>query len=235
MKKIGVVLLLLTTFLFTGCLDDDGYSLSDMWVGFGILHKNGPGDYEIIMDNDDVLVPVTAHHGHYYDSDHSPFQDGDRVLVNYTVLGDNAEDENEPTEYYIKINSIREILMKGILDITEENADSIGNDPVILQDAWITDSLLNVKIRYWGNYKTHYINLVKEPGELTAADQPIALELRHNSRDDQENVPYSAYVSFNLNAIKISGLDSVQFVVTCTDYDGNELDYEGVFHYGEGN
>lgn len=235
MKKIGILFLMSLTFIFSGCLDDDGYSLSDMWVGFGILQEtdDDPAEYRIIMDDDDeVLIPVASNYGSYHYADNSHFKDGDRVLVNFTVLDDNGSDDEEPTEYFVKINSIRKILMKGILDITEENEDSIGNDPVIVNDVWMTDSLLNFKIKYWGYNETHFINLVKQPGELTSNDQPIELELRHNSNDDEESIPYSAYVSFKLSALEIAGLDSVQFKVTYTDYDGDESDYDGVYHYG---
>jgi hypothetical protein len=208
-----------------------------MWVGFGILKETGgnPSRYQIIMDNKDVLVPGASNYNHYYDSDHSQFKDGDRVLLNYTVLGDNKGENQDPTEYYIKINSIRKILMKGILDITEANKDSIGNDPIVVNDIWISDSLLNFRIKYWGHNKAHFINLVKQPGELTSGDQPIELELRHNSNNDTESTLYSGYVSFKMNAIQIAGLDSVQFKVTYKDYNGQESDYEGVYRYGENN
>jgi hypothetical protein len=129
------------------------------------------------------------------------------------------------------VNSVKKVLLKGILDITEENRDSIGNDPIIVKDVWMSDSLLNFEIKYWGRYEVHYINLVKEPGELTGADQPIELELRHNDNGDVEDIPYAAYVSFHLNELKIAGLDSVEFRVTSTDYDGKEFEYEGVYHY----
>lgn len=237
MKKIGILLLTLMALVFTGCLEDDGYSLSDMWVGLGILKETGgdPSRYKIVMDNKDVLVPVASNYNHYYDSDHSHFKDGDRVLMNYTVLGDNKGDNQEPTEYYIKINSIWKVLMKGILDITEANKDSIGNDPIIVKDIWMSDSLLNVKIKYWGHNKTHFINLVKQPGELTANNQPVELELRHNSNNDTESTLYSGYVSFKLNTLQITGLDSVQFRVTYSDYEGKQSEFKGTYRYGENN
>jgi hypothetical protein len=192
------------------------------------------------MDNGDVLVPVASsyyNHWYYHGSNdaHSKLKSGDRILINYTILDDNAENNADPSEYYIRVNSVKKILMKGILDITEENQDSIGNDPIIVKDVWMTDSLLNFEVKYWGRYKTHFLNLVKQPGEITAADQPVELELRHNSNDDVEDIPYAAYVSFKLDSIKIAGLDSVQFHVTGMDYDGETFEYDGVYHYGENN
>jgi hypothetical protein len=73
---------------------------------------------------------------------------------------------------------------------------------------------------------------VKQPGELTeTSNQPIELELRHNKNGDDESIPYTAFVSFQLKALQIEGLDSVQFRVTGMDYDGDEFDYDGYYNY----
>jgi len=48
-----------------------------------------------------------------------------------------------------------------------------------------------------------------------------------------KDIRYSAFVSFKLNVLQIEGLDSVQFRVTSTDYDGELFEYEGVYHFGE--
>ena len=242
MKRIIFGILIGLMVVTTSCLDDEGYSVNDMWVGFGMVEQTSsePMEYKINMDNGDVLVPIASGYSYpwYYmgtnDSD-SRLKSGDRILVNYTILDDELNDEGEVEKYFVKINDVEKVLLKGILDITEENQDSIGNDPIIVKDAWMTDSLLNLEVKYWGRYMVHFINMVKEPGELTADDQPIELELRHNDNGDVEDIPYAAYVSFNLEALKIDGLDSVQFKVTSTDYDGELFEYEGVYNYSENN
>lgn len=243
MKKIVFGIIAGLMMVVTGCFDDDeGYSLNDMWVGFGMIEQvsSDPVEYKINMDNGDVLVPVASgyHRPWYYqgtDDPESRLKTGERVLVNYTVIGDETNDEGEVDQYLVKLNSVKKILLKGILDITEENQDSIGNDPVIVRDCWKTDSLLNFEIKYWGRYEVHYINLVKQAGNLSVDNQPIELELRHNNNGDVEDIPYAAYVSFNLKALQINGLDSVEFRVTSTDYEGDLFEYTGVYHYGEDN
>ena len=240
MKKYVFGMLFLGMLIsLTGCLEDeDSYSLGKMWVGFGTIEETSPDplDYKITLDNGDVLIPVASanYHRWYYTGTHdenSRLKNGDRILINYTILDDKMNDQGEVEYYYIKVNSVKKILKKGILEITEENQDSIGNDPIIVKDVWMTDSLLNMEIKYWGRYKVHYINLVKEPGELTSADQPVELELRHNANDDVTDIPYVAFVSFDLEALKIAGTDSVRFRVTSTDYDGEVFEYEGVYDY----
>lgn len=237
MKKFVFGVFLGLIFLMTGCLEEDGYSLSKMWVGFGVLQEVDTDSYKIIMDNDDVLIPVASNHNHswqenVHDDNGKALVNGDRLQVNYTVLSDEVDETGKVESYFVKLNSVKKVLMKEILDVTVENQDSMGNDPVIVKDYWMKDSLLNFKIKYWGHNEVHFINLVKQPGVLTSESQPIQLELRHNDNNDSEDIPYFAYVSFKLTNLKIAGLDSVQFVVNSTDYDGNEFTYEGTYNYG---
>lgn len=212
--------------LATSCLkDDDSYSLGKYWVGFGLVDKTGPERFTIHLDNGTVLYPVAGHiQGSWYEN-------AGRVLVNFTILSDKKVTDDEK-EYYVKINSARKILKKGIIDIYPAIEDSIGNDPIIIRDAWVSkNQLLNFELRYLGNYATHFINLVKQPGEITAGDQPIELELRHNKNGDREDYPFNAYVTFDMSAIQIAGLDSVRFIVRSTNYDGVEKTFEGTYKY----
>ncbi|MBN1819466.1 MAG: NigD-like N-terminal domain-containing protein [Prolixibacteraceae bacterium] len=230
MKRILriTIVIIIGLSLFSCNLDDDGYSLTNMWVSFGILYENdnaGMG-YSIKLDNEDALFPLASNI--YL----GQFDDTCRVLVNYTILGD-ISDTVDYNQYYVKINSIQDILMKGIFDITPETEDSIGNDPIIVKDAWLSGNLLTFEIKYWGKNKIHFINLVKEPGVLTSENEPVILELRHNSNGDPENIPFLSYVTFDLSALKIEGQDSVHFTVTATDYSDNIYSEDGVYTYGE--
>lgn len=239
MKKIVFGILVGFLFIFTGCNDDEGYSLGDMWLGFGIVENTD--NYKIVLDDGDILYPVAFGGGYnnWYADDHSgnhhEIEAGDRVMVNFTILDDKVNEAGEIVAYYVKVNSSKKILTKGILDITEENKDSIGNDPIVVKDCWMANDLLNFQLKYYGRYEIHYINLVKKPGDLNAADQPFELELRHNKNGDSEDVPYTAFVSFHLDSLQVAGIDSVRFKVTSTDYDGELFEFEGVYNYGENN
>ncbi len=223
MKKLALGILMGLLVAFTSCLDDD-----DDWsyTGLGIYKGDGDGTVSLVMDNDVVLIPAATSSPGWF----LKFSDGDRILVNYTIL---EEDKNSSSvkRYIVKVNDISDVLMKGIMDITEEIEDSIGNDPIIVENAWISDSLLNFRLKYWGYNKIHYLNLVKEPGELTAADQPFHLELRHNAKGDQKAIPYIAYVSFSLNSLRVDDLDSVRLKVIASDYNGIAYQYSRVFNY----
>lgn len=226
MKTRIILIFAIMAILATSCQkDDDSYSLGRYWVGFGIVEKSGPESFKIVLDNGSVLYPIAGQiHGSWYD-------DKGRVLVNFTILSDKKVNEDEK-EYYVRINSVRKVLKKGIIDIYPAIEDSIGNDPIIIREAWVSkNQLLNFELRYLGNYATHFINLVKQPGELKAEDQPIELVLRHNKNGDREDYMFNAYVSFDMSAIKIAGLDSVKFIVRSTNYNGEEKTFTGTYRY----
>lgn len=238
MKKIVFGILVGLMFAFASCNDDEGYSLGNVWVGFGVLED--ADSYKIVLDDGEVLYAVAfaGHdpwHGYEYAKESHEIEVGDRMMVNFTILDDETNDAGEIVAYYVRINSVKEVLTKDILDITEANKDSIGNDAIIVKECWMANDLLNFQLKYYGGSETHFINLVKQPGDLTAEDQPFELELRHNNNGDSEDILYNAFVSFRLDSLQVAGLDSVRFKVTSTDYDGTLFEYEGVFNYGENN
>lgn len=189
MKKIIFGVLLGFMFFLGGCLDDEGdYSLNDIYVGFGILED--AATHKILMDNGDYLVPVAYEYSWEHNDWRDGAQSGDRVLVNFTILDEETDNEGDTIAYYVKINSVKKILLKDIVDLTTEIEDSIGNDPIIVQDAWVTGDLLNFKIKYCGRNQIHFINLVKQPGEINADVRPIELELRHNDNNDEQLITY---------------------------------------------
>lgn len=234
MKRIFYGILAGFLILFAGCNDDEGYSLNDVWLGFGVIQRSdadSPSEAPtIVMDNKDILVPIASN---YPSGWHEIYDHGERVVVNYTILD---EDINSSIpRYFVKVNSIDDILMKGVLDITPENEDSIGNDPIIVKNYWMTDSLLNFKLEYWGYNSIHFLNLVKNPEAIVEDNQYVELELRHNANNDTESIPFTAFVSFSLNDLRIEGSDSIQFIFTSTDYDGIDYTEECVFRYGDFN
>jgi len=181
------------------------------------------------MDNKDVLVPIASSYPLGWATS---LDNGDRVLINYTILDKKFDDDGNILYYYVRVNSFKKILMKGVMEITSENADSIGNDPIIVDDYWMTDSLLSFKLKYWGYNEIHFLNLVKKPSLLMSPGiQPYELELRHNANDDERSILYTAYVSFSLNSLRIDGQDSIKVVVKATDYHETEFSEEVVFNY----
>lgn len=227
MKK-GIILFMMgVVFSFlTSCdMHDDGYSPSDAWVGFGLVQKDaGSESVTIAMDDGEILFPASN------PMMWNELENNDRVLTNFTILG-NRQNANHDEQYYVKINSLRKILYKGILNLTPANEDSIGNDPILVKDKWIKKNMLNFELRYRGGSKIHYINLVKQPGVINPANGPVLLELRHNNKDDAEQIPLSAMVTFDLSSLKVQGKTSTPFKVIAKGFDGDDFEFTGEYKY----
>lgn len=203
--------------------EDDGYSLNDAWIGFGLVDKDSASNsFTIELDNGDVLIPVSL------SGWNNQVRDNQRILVNFTILEDKG-DSLEVDEYYVKINSLRNILYKGILDITPAIEDSIGNDPIHVKEQWVKDYMLNFELSYQGGSAIHFINLVRQPD--ATATEPVLLELRHNANDDPQMYHMSAVVTFDLSSLQVAGQDSVTYRVVAKDYDGSDYGYTGVYKY----
>ena len=226
MKKHFIFLMLATVFGFlTSCdMNDDGYSLNDAWVGFGLVQKDlSTESITIKMDDGEVLYP-------YSTLSWNDLKNNDRVLTNFTILG-NKDNPNHDEQYYVKINSLRKILYKGILDIAPAIEDSIGNDPIKVKDKWLKNDMLNFELGYRGGNKIHYLNLVKQPGVINPDNGPVVLELRHNTNGDTENLPLSAIVTFDLSSLKIAGKTSIPFKVIAKGFDGQDFEFTGEYKY----
>ena len=227
MKKLFILLLVASlSGLMTGCdMDDDGFYVNDAWTGFGLVNKVVNSEsFTIEMDDGEVLYPST-NSGLVKD-----VFNNERVLVNFSILG-NKENPDHNEYYYVKINSLRKILYKGIFDITPAKEDSIGNDPIQVEDKWIKKDMLNFELKYWGGNKTHFINLVKQPGAINPDNGPVILELRHNINGDTEEFPFSAFVSFDLRSLKVAGKNSTSFKVIAKGFDGQDFEYTGEYKY----
>jgi hypothetical protein len=225
---IYLVLLVTGSLFLTSCQDDDEYySVGDYLLSFGIVEKvneNATDNVVVRLDNGDKAVSVVPLH-HWIE-----LTAGQRVLVNFAPFDDKMNTDSSMT-YYGKFNRIQNILYKDILELSEIDDDSIGNDPVNIQKTWLTgDSILNVKFAYYTQGSTHYINMV-DNGEGNGVDNAYIFEFRHNDRGDVQGYPVTGYVSFKLNPIKITGQDEVDFKIRYTDYEGKTTEIPYTLSY----
>jgi len=210
-------------FLFSCQEEDDYYSLGEVWISMGFIDQPGNSDsYTILLDGGDTLVPVT-------NSSYSfNTKDSQRVMVNYTILDEVGQSTNK---FYAKINNLYDILYKNIIELTPSNNDSLGNDPVHIDDIWKSNNKLNIEFSFLGGDVIHSINLALPEGKASLAKQPVTLELRHNAKGDSQTYRMRSMVTFDLKNIKIEGQDSVQFIVKSIDYDNNEHTFNSTFYY----
>lgn len=226
MKKwiltIGISLLI---FSIQSCNnEEDGYSVGDIWISMGIVETENDFGYSYMIrcDNGDTLLPANTALPGYQPEDSS------RVVVNYTLLDDV---EGSQQLYYASINNINSVLFKDLIKRTNENSDSLGNDPIIVEDIWRVDDMLNIDFRIWGNYKTHYINLAYDSLNTSGNENTIKLKLLHNNNNDDERFLLNGLVTFKLNKIRTEESDSVYFTVESEDYSGQTYTYNGMYKY----
>lgn len=220
--KNGFIIALLNVILYSCNNNDDDYSLGKYWLTTGTVMKTADYFY-VTTDEGDNLWPSATN----VNPEH--LEDSMRVLVNYTILGD--ANDNASYDYYVKINSIREILTKPIFNFTDETSqeikDSIGYDAVTITDTWFTGKYLNVQFEYGGGLGyTHFINLVKDSEEPETGNGEIILELKHNKNGDPSDYLQWGIASFDISELKADGQTSVDIFLRA-------LDKEGAYQYNK--
>lgn len=217
----SILFFLTGALLFTSCDKQEGkYSIGDFIVSFGIVEKSPDseeGSYQIRLDNGDRFVTVTP------SASVADIHVGQRVFVNFAPFEDKVNPDNSKI-IYGNINLIHNILYKDVLQLSEVNNDSIGDDPINLKDSWITgDSILTVGFNFYTAGSIHAINLA-DNAEGDGITKPFVFEFRHNANGDRLLYKASGYVSFKLNRYRIAGGHKVAFVVRYTDYEGKRVD-----------
>lgn len=200
----------------TSCLKDSN-SLNQYWLSYGIV-TGTTGNYNIHLDDGTTLYPDSGSQGLV--SSYAT----NRVLVNYTISSNKVE--NGITNYNVKVNSIDKLLLKSVVLLTKQNADSLGNDPVNANNFWFGNNFLNINFSFLQSQKIHLINLAKDT--IQSDPTVVSLLLKHNAFGDPLLYARSGFVSFDLTSL-LNGKDSVNIVVNYKDYNGNSRDFKGTF------
>lgn len=192
--------LLLLNILLSSC-DDDGYSLNDLYGDYGVVNKEG-NSYTINTDLGAVLFPSASNVSPDY------LKDKDRVIVTFSILGD--ADTSSMYDYYVKVVDVYKILTKDVIPFSASISDSLGNDPIILDKAWIRHNYLTLDFVFGGGLPglKHMVNLAQHPQKTE--DGRILLEFRHNAFRDVSNYAYRGVVAFPVSSIQTEAQDSVQ-------------------------
>lgn len=168
-----VLFFLLTGIFFTSCDDwlDKG---KNRYLSYGVVHEEADNKISITTDKGSVLHP-TSRHGI------REMEENDRLIVKFTIDDVLAK---EPPTYSVDIYSVYKILTKDILPYAEEISDSLGLDPVRIDDGWIRNGFVTLQFVFQGGKPglKHMINLVRH--EEKPEDADVLLEFRHNAYED---------------------------------------------------
>ncbi|MFO8000310.1 MAG: NigD-like C-terminal domain-containing protein [Marinilabilia sp.] len=222
MKKI-ILACVLGAFMgvMTGCWDNNNDSPSQ-YLELGKTGTAEDGDPMVVTDSD-LTLKLTDY------SENLDFDEVERVLLKYE-LDEEGGDEDD-YDYIVNVIRIQEVVTKDIVEINEENRDTIGTDPLFLNDIWIAGGYLNIDFSFYGDDKTHYINIVKDPDEQTGEETEIYLQVRHDDRDDDALQRYRGLMSFYLDSLQVEGAGKVDLIFEDQDFysspfTGFELEYE---------
>ncbi|MDD3037093.1 NigD-like protein [Bacteroides sp.] len=204
MKKLNWILSLLLLALvpvLQSCDDnDDYYSIEDFSWDWATVHATGGGSYYLEGDRWGIIDPVTTAIPWYRPVD------GKRVVAIFNPLADTKDGVE------VQMKGINEVLTKEVEEMTAENEEEFGNDPILIYqgDMWLGGKFLNIIFYQNVPYsKKHRISLVQnkiktpevpENPETQSVDEDgyVHLELRYNTYDDVTKDWGWGRVSYNL-------------------------------------
>lgn len=193
MKKFALYLvfaLMAFTPFLQSCDDDDSYSLNSYMIRMATVEKEAGTIYPYFVLDNGKTVWIAASQIYY-----EGLEAGQRVIVNITLLADNKEG----FDYYARLNTYRPVLTKGVINLNEDNVDSIGNSKATITDMWVGADYLNVE--FWmvrPSNESHMVNLVDNRMIAPDNDGYAHLEFRYNNMGDDKGSLTQKIVSFNL-------------------------------------
>ena len=204
--------------MLQSCLNDDDES-RDTRFTIGTIEVIGEKEYFFNLDNGDKMYPSDTTYIHNY-----TVENNQRVFIQFLPL----EEDIPGYDYNVKLIQLENILPKDMIPLTEETADSIGNDRINATSLWITGNYLNIEHQFLHSNnpnKKHMLNLViNEMAETPdPEDEYFTLEFRHNAYNDEQRTPGWGIVSFRLDEIteQLAGKKGLKIIVN-TIYDGKQ-------------
>lgn len=205
------------------CDDNNGRSLGDIYISIATVVPEGDNAYSFLLDNGKRLWPAAGN------VRYTPTYN-QRVFLNYTILWDSP---GTTYDYDIKVNDIWNILTKQAIELNAENQDSIGNDPVRIQDIWVGGDYLNVSFLFnYGGVKPHLVNLVENTLSEETSPGAIDLEFRHNAYESTQTKLYEGFVCFDLKPFRNDDADAVNLSIKVKGWNG-EKTYDLIYRYNQ--
>ena len=204
--------------MLQSCLNDDDENRGTRFT-IGTIEVIGEKEYFFNLDDGDKMYPSDTTYIHNY-----TVENNQRVFIHFLPL----EEDIPGYDYNVKLIQLENILTKDIIPLTEETADSIGNDRINATSLWITGNYLNIEHQFFHSNnpdKKHMLNLViNETAETPdPEDEYFTLEFRNNAYNDEQRTPGWGIVSFRLDKIakQLTGKKGLKIIVN-TIYDGKQ-------------
>ena len=202
MKFVFGMMLMSVLSIFTGCSNDDGYSVGDIAADWVTIKMEGDRTYSFVGDAWgsmwSVSIPIPTYNP----------KNGDRAFLLFNPLSDGYAGY----DHAVKPEYIYPVLTKTVEEMNHGNEAEYGDDPVRVTDAWIGGGYMNlVFYQKVPSSKPHRVSLVKNMDESYEDDGYIHLEYRYKTYGDSlTNVVVSGAVSYNLNTLELEGKKGVK-------------------------
>lgn len=203
----GIVLTSLSLF---SCLDDDGYSIGDLYAPEIATVVPEGNAYYLRLDDGTTFWPAATNYPGY-----KPKKD-QRAVIYYTILGDSIPGYSHP----IKVNRIDDILTKALAeDLGNKNDSVYGKDPVQINGLLMGDGFLHFSLTAnFGGQEAHLVNLFP----VKDADSPYILEFRHNAFNDPAIAAVQKLICFNLVTLPDTNGKTVDLTIRVHTFNGEK-------------
>ena len=140
-----------------------------------------------LLDNGKKIVSASNENNKNY-------TEGDRVLINYTLLKTDASGENN-----VRVNGSAKVPQGKITLTNNTTINSAAKEPILLESVWIGSHYLNMQ--FYVNYKSaiHQIGLLADSTNLK--NDTIRLYFAHDKNNDPLGYPSHSYLSFDLKDV----------------------------------
>lgn len=220
-RKINLFVFTISIFIITWGLtscDSDGYSLDDMYVSIATVETSDNGEARVFTLDGGTTLYAAASGTNYRPKN-------ERVLINYTILGDNYSGY----DHAIKLNYyMQDILTKPVIYIPEDDQkkqDSIGYNKIKVETLFARAGFITIECGYnMGGKDAHMLNMVAlSEDRKQKGDEPIKLQFRHNIGEDEELFGSGLmFVCFRLDDYIAAneGREDITFEISWEEYNG---------------
>lgn len=198
--------------------DDDRYTVCpnpNQATALVTLKTSSAGHLLLQLDDSTVLWPVNMAKSPYGDKEV-------RALINYRAPWgqEDADSALAGGMHRVYVNWVDSIRTKAMAPDRGAANDSVyGNDPLEIINDWTTvveDGYLTLRFRtYFGNGKTHELNLVR-------GDSAYEVVLHHNAHGDLSGKPGDGLIAFRLDSLPDTEGKTVDLVVKWNSFSGKK-------------
>lgn len=158
-----------------------------IYESYGLVSKTSAHAFTVLLDDGLLIYPRESC------VDPSRLHDSSRIYLQFNIL------EENDSAAFARITYADTILTKSILPYDESILDSIGQDPVKINRAWIAHDFINIEFLFAGRTNlvpkhAHMVNLLLCP----SSGNKLNFEFRHNDFDDEREKIYLGIASFPL-------------------------------------